>query len=116
MGKYLSGAAGPAAQYGTAEMLRLMPYEKGTSEHYGRIQFRDGNRRHISCQTKILSRELADELGNWYLPGGISIEYIQQQNGDWLVCFKSNNILASAYMRLAEGEMQKLLAGVGELR
>ena len=34
MGKYLSGAAGPAAQYGTAEMLRLMPYEKGTSEHY----------------------------------------------------------------------------------
>lgn len=115
MGKYLAGSIG-SAPYGTACLLAVRPYEKGAAGRYGNIQFWDQDVRPccMSCRTEIISRALADELGQWYLPGGINIEYIQQQDGDWLVCFKANNIIASAYMRLSADEMYKLLKGMGE--
>lgn len=115
MGKYLAGNIG-SAPYGTADLLKVRPYEKGAAGHYGNIQFWDqeAQPRCMSCRTEIVSRELADELGQWYLPGGINIEYIQQKDSDWLACFKANDILASAYMQLSADEMHKLLNGMGK--
>lgn len=117
MGKYLSGLPGRAVPYGTAALLTLMPYNKPASDHYGLIMYRNSDKKPsvISCQTKINSRQLADELSEWYLPGGVNIEYVEQLNGDWLVCFKAQSILASAYMRLSSAEMNTLLNRSGLL-
>lgn len=35
MGKYLFGAAGPAAPYGTASLLEVLPFEQGAPGRYG---------------------------------------------------------------------------------
>lgn len=113
MGKYLFGTAGPAAPYGTASLLEVLPFEQGAPGRYGVIHFRDKNPCVLACRTNIRSRELADELGDWYLPGGINISYIEQGNSDWLVCFRAGSILAAAYMRLTTEEMQKLLEKAG---
>lgn len=116
MGKYLFGTAGLSAPCGTADLLEVMPFESGASGYYGNIQFRDRKPCILACRTKILSRALADELGDWYLPGGINVSYIEQSNGDWLVCFRASSSIAAAYMRLSAEEMEKLLSGFGELR
>lgn len=116
MGKYLFGTAGPAAHYGTADFLEIVPFEKDASGYYGHIQFRDRKPCVLSCRTRILSRALADELNDWYLPGGIHVVYIEQSNGDWLVCFRASSIMAAAYMRLSAAEMEKLLNRLGELK
>lgn len=86
MGKYLFGAAGPAAPYGTASLLEVLPFEQGAPGRYGVVHFRDKNPCVLACRTNIRSRELADELGEWYLPD-MNISYIEQGNSDWLVCF-----------------------------
>lgn len=112
MGKYLFGAAGPAAPYGTASLLEVLPFEQGDPGRYGVVHFRDKNPCVLACRTNIRSRELADELGEWYLPD-MNISYIEQGNSDWLVCFRAGSIIAAAYMRLTAEEMQKLLEKAG---
>lgn len=116
--KYLSGCIGRKIPFGNAQMFQIAPWEKGASGHYGFIRFRKPDHKDISgrpcgrciaCLTKILDRNVSEELNRHYLPGGISIEYVEQSDGDWLVCFKAQNILASDYMRLAADEMSVLL-------
>lgn len=113
MGKYLSNTIGAAA-FGAASLLNVVANKEGSFGHCGAIEFRepDGKPRFVHCRTEILGRELADELGRWYFPGGIAIDYIQQKSGAWLVCFRATSILAAAYMRLTAEEMSKLLAGL----
>jgi len=104
------------AGFGTAEMLKVSPYSKEGEGLYGLVNFRNPDRpgRVCSCRVEVVDAGLQEELAQAYLPYTISVRFIQQSTGNWLVAFSASDILASVYMRLSEGEMEKLLHQLGQ--
>ena len=58
--------------------------------------------------------ELTRSLQNFYFPGGFYIEFIEKPDV-WLVKFKAEDILASAYMLLSKEEIGVLMLGIDRL-
>lgn len=123
--KYLAHTPSAATLCGTAEMFRVRPWEHGADGRYGYIEFREKDHvdisgvpcgRMIACATTVVDRALLDELGIYCFPGGINIEFIEQTDGNWLVCFTARNILSAAYMLLPANEMQLVLDQSGVLK
>ena len=97
------------AEYGSAAMLSIYPYQRDSGDIYGIFRHREKQPdQPRSCCVKIVSEELAAELERFYFSGGFNVEFIEQKKGDWLVSFSANNIIASCYMRLSREEMDKL--------
>lgn len=103
-----------------ASLLSLSPYAKGASDDthlYGIINARkenpDGLPTHQSCLVHI-GKELVNDMKGLYIPGGCSVHFIQQANLNWLVSFDANDILSSAYIRMTNDDVKKLISdGLG---
>lgn len=97
------------AQYVPASMFQLsFRKEKQFGEYHATIERRsaEGGPCNLAvCWCRVapgLLSEVPDHLRPFHL------DFIEQKNGDWLVAFKAENILASLYVKMTGIEMTSL--------
>lgn len=108
-----------AAEYTTPDQFKLLHKREDAGVemsaercHYLIVdrRARGEHKRGLYTGYVVLGDQIAEAMDGLYFPGGVSVNFMEQLNGDWLVALHPQDIIGGAYAKLKAEDMEKLLA------